>query len=174
MSFAKVPMKQTLRLAALAIALLATAGVQAAQGKPPASRTAASAGTAAPAQAGDGAISNPEMEKAGELAAHAWLLLLDRGDWGTAWDTASQVFRQNVPLSTWMDAIPKARAPFGRFIERQPVQVMYKKTLAGRPEGDYVTALFASKFEKKADVQEIVTVERESDGRWHVTGYQTK
>lgn len=172
MSFAKVPMKQTLRLAALAVAaVLATAGVQAAQGKATASHPAASA---APAQPPEGAINNPEMEKAGEVAAHAWLLLLDRGDWGTAWDTASQVFRQNVPLSTWMDAIPKVRAPFGRFIERQPLQVMYKKTLAGRPDGDYVTALFASKFEKKADVQEIVTVERESDGRWHVTGYQTK
>jgi hypothetical protein len=154
-------------LATLAVATALLAGSALAESKPAAS------GATQPAPAST-AISDPEMEKAGQLAAHAWLLLLDRGDWGTAWDTASQVFRQNVPLSTWMDAIPKVRAPFGRFIERQPAEVMYKKTLAGRPEGDYVTALFVSKFEKKPDVQEIVTVERESDGRWHVTGYQTK
>jgi hypothetical protein len=154
-------------LAAVALLASLVAGSALAESRP----TASSAAQGAPASA---AISNTDMEKAGQLAAHAWLLLLDRGDWGTAWDTASQVFRQNVPLSTWMDAIPKVRAPFGRFIERQPAEVAYKKTLAGRPVGDYVTAIFVSKFEKKPDVQEKVTVERESDGRWHVTGYETK
>jgi hypothetical protein len=154
-------------LAAVALLASLVAGSAMAESKP----TASSAAQPAPAAA---AMSNPDMEKAGQLAAHAWLLLLDRGDWGTAWDTASQVFRQNVPLSTWMDAIPKVRAPFGRFIERQPAEVAYKKTLAGRPVGDYVTAIFVSKFEKKPDVLEKVTVERESDGRWHVTGYETK
>ena len=56
----------------------------------------------------------------------------------------------------------------------KPVQVVYKKTLAGRPDGDYVTAVFASRFEKKPDAQETVTVERERDGRWHVTGYEVR
>jgi hypothetical protein len=164
MDEAKVCMKTLSRRSVLGLAAALAAG----------SGLAQAATNPAPAPAGNGAIPNADMEKAGQLAAHAWLLLLDRGDWGTAWDTASQVFRQNVPLSTWMDAIPKVRAPFGRFIERQAADVMYKKTLAGRPDGDYVTALFISKFEKKPDLQEIVTVEREADGRWHVTGYQTK
>jgi hypothetical protein len=166
----KVSTPKALRLAVLAVAAAVAAGGALAESRP----AAPAAAPATQPAAGNGAIHNPDMEKAGQLAAHAWLLLLDRGDWGTAWDTASNVFRQKVPLDTWMDAIPKVRAPYGRFIERQPAEVMYKKTLAGRPEGDYVTALFVSKFEKKPDVQEIVTVERESDGRWHVTGYQTK
>jgi hypothetical protein len=119
-----------------------------------------------------GALSHPEFEKAGQTAAHAWLLLLDRQDWGTAWDTSGAVFRKNVPLGAWMDKVPGVRAPFGAFVERRPVQVIYKKSLAGHPEGDYVSVLFASKFEKKADVQEMVTTVREQDGRWRVTGYQ--
>lgn len=171
MVYAKVPMKPTLRLATLALAASLAAAGAVAQTRPAAKPAAAAQAQTA---AADGAIHDPGMEKAGQVAAEAWLLLLDRGDWGTAWDTASQVFRQQVPLSTWMDAIPKVRAPFGRFIERQPAEVAYKKTLAGRPQGDYVTAIFLSKFEKKPDLQEKVTVEREADGRWHVTGYQTK
>ena len=116
-----------------------------------------------------------EQEKAGQLAAHGWLLLLDRRDWGTAWDGASQMFRQAVPLPAWMDNIPKLREPFGAFIERAPVEVAYKKTLPGRPDGDYVTAIFLTRFDKKGEpVVETVTTVRESDGRWRVTGYTAR
>lgn len=169
-------MKPMIRLTVLAatVALAATAAL--AQQKPSgkaAQRQAAPASAAQPA-APAGAIHDPEMEKAGQTAAQGWLLLLDRKDWGTAWDMSSTVFRKNVPLPAWMDGIPKVRQPFGAFIERQPAEVVYKKTLAGQPDGDYVTAIFISKFEKKADVQETVTTVRESDGRWRVTGYTAR
>ena len=168
-------MKPSSRLSLLALGLaVAAAGAQA-QPKPKAAATRAAASAAAPqAAAPNDTIHDPDVEKAGQIAAQAWLLLLDRHDWGTAWDTASTVFRQKVPLPSWMDAIPKVREPLGRFVERKPVQVVYKKTLAGRPDGDYVTAVFASRFEKKPDAQETVTVERERDGRWHVTGYEVR
>lgn len=131
---------------------------------------------AAPAQpaAAAGGISHPEFEKAGQTAAHAWLLLLDRKDWGTAWDTSSAVFRQSVPLGTWMDNIPKLRDPLGAFAERQPAEVVYKKSLPGRPDGDYVTAVFVSRFDKKPDAVETVTTVREADGRWRVMGYSAR
>jgi hypothetical protein len=117
---------------------------------------------------------NADKEKAGQTAAHAWLLLLDRKDWGTAWDASSLMFRQSVPLPAWMDEIPKLREPFGALVEREPVDATYKKTLPGRPDGDYVTVLFASRFANKADAQETVTAVRESDGRWRVTGYTAR
>jgi uncharacterized protein DUF4019 len=115
-----------------------------------------------------------DLEKAGQTAAHAWLVLLDRKDWGTAWDASSQVFRQSVPLPAWMDNIPKLRDPFGAFVEREPVEAAYRKTLPGRPEGDYVTVVFTSRFAGKEQVQETVTTVREPDGRWRVTGYTAR
>lgn len=172
--------KTSLRLAVLAagVALAAVSahaeqkpsGKSAQQNKAAAAPAAQPQAPAAPA----GAIHDPDIEKAGQTAAQAWLLLLDRRDWGTAWDMSSAVFRNNVPLPSWMDGIPKVRQPFGAFIERQPAEVVYKKTLAGQPAGDYVTAIFITKFDKKADVQETVTTVRESDGRWRVTGYTAK
>ena len=176
-------MKPSFRLAALAAGLaLGTLTLPAqAQLRLPAPGAPAAAPSGAPSAAPSAAPSKPApaaadaaLEKAGQTAAHAWLLLLDRRDWGTAWDSASGVFRQNVPLATWMDGIPKVREPLGAFIERQPAEVVYKKTLPGQPAGDYVTAIFLSKFEKKEQVQEQVTTVREPGGRWRVTGYSAR
>jgi len=169
-------MKTSFRLSLLAAGLAACAFAAQAQLKPPAGKPAAPAASpAAPSTdaAANGVISNPEFEKAGQNAAMAWLMLLDRRDWGTAWDASSAVFRQNVPLGSWMDNVPKVREPYGAFVERTPGIAVYKKTLAGRPDGDYVTVVFASKFANR-QVEETVTTVRESDGRWRVTGYSPK
>lgn len=167
------------RLTLLALALAASSFAAQAQLKPPKGEAAPrAAAPAAPAQAqpaANGAIANPEMEKAGQFAAQAWLMLLDRKDWGTAWDTSSGSFRQKVPLGAWMDNIPKLRDPLGKFVEREPAEVAYKKTLAGSPDGDYVTSNFVTRFDKKGEpVVETVTTVRESDGRWRVTGYTAR
>lgn len=169
-------MKPAFRLACLAAVLAAAAGAQA-QLKPPA-RGAASAPAPAtapaaaptPAAAPAAAPANPEAENAGKLAAHAWLTLLDRRDWGTAWDSAGQAFRQTVPLAMWMDAVPKVRQPFGNLLERDALQAIHSTSLQGRPDGQYVSVMFASRFDKQV-VQEVVTTVREPDGRWRVIGY---
>jgi hypothetical protein len=161
-------MKPSFRLTLLAAALLASAFAVRAQ---PA--TAPAAAPAAQAPADSAIVSNPEYEKAGQIAASAWLLLLDRKDWGTAWDASSSVFRENVPLAAWMDNVPRLRDPFGAFIERDAGDAVYKKTLGTR-QGDFVTVLFNSKFANKPDVTETVTTVREPDGRWRVTGYTAR
>jgi hypothetical protein len=160
---------------ALATAVFTTAA--AAQLKPsrdaltsaPAAPSAQPAATAAPAP--DAA--DREKAAAGILAAGGWLLLLDRRDWGRAWEASSMVFRGTVPLATWMDGIPKVREPLGPLVERNQAEAVYKTRLQGRPDGEYVTVVFDSKFERK-QVQEIVTTVRDADGKWRVTGYSTR
>jgi hypothetical protein len=126
------------------------------------------------APAATAATATPQdKERAGALAAQGWLLLLDRRDWGTAWEASSAVFRQAVPLGAWMDAIPKVREAFGPLVERTVEQAVYKTSLPGRPDGEYVTVILASKFGQR-EVQETVTTVREADGRWRVTGYQPR
>lgn len=140
----------------------------------PAILPAPAAAPVAPGRAAAPAGQNTETERAGQTAAHAWLLLLDRKDWGTAWDASSVMFRQSVPLPAWMEGVPKLREPFGAFVERLPVEAVYRQTLPGRPDGHYVTAVFASRFAGKAQVEEVVTTVREPDGRWRVTGYTAR
>jgi hypothetical protein len=156
-------MKTSFRVAVLAFAIAAAsgAGAQIRYGAPPATVEAPAPGP------------NAELENAGRLAAQGWLALLDRQDWGTAWDASSAVFRQTVPLGNWMDAIPKVRQPFGALVERLPGDAVYKTSLPGRPDGQYVTVMFLSQY-KNQNVQELITTVREGDGRWRVTGYSPK
>lgn len=138
----------------------------------PAPATKAAPAAAAPVQA-EPSPEAKEKAAAATLAASGWLVLLDRRDWGRAWETTAAMFRSTVPLPAWMDGIPKAR-DLGDFIEREPAEAVYKTTLEGRPNGDYVTIFYDSKFSKKDDVVEIVTTVREADGKWRVTGYSTR
>ena len=164
-------MKFSYSMSAALAALLftATANAQLKAPKQPAATTKPAAAASAPAANN----ANAEKETAGKLAAAGWLVLLDRRDWGRAWETSSAVFRNSVPLATWMDGIPKVREPFGAFVERAPANSSYKTTLEGRPEGEYVSVIFVSKFDKK-ELQEVVTTVREADGKWRVTGYSTR
>jgi len=157
----------SLLLALASVLFTATAGAQL---KPPAGAKAPAAETPAPAPA---PAEHREKEQAGSLAAAGWLTLLDRRDWGRAWETSSAVFRAAVPLAAWMDGIPKVRAPLGNLVERRPAQSQYKTQLAGRPDGEYVTVIFDAKFDQK-ETQEIVTTARDPDGKWRVTGYSTQ
>lgn len=161
----------TSTLVALAAALFAASA--GAQMKLPRSLQP-SAPAAAPAEPAPAAANpNAEKEAAAQLAAGGWLVLLDRSDWGRSWETASSVFRSSVPLPSWMDGIPKAREPFGRMIERTPVEAVYKTSLAGRPPGEYVTVIFETQFDNKK-VEEVVTTVLEADGKWRATGYSTR
>ncbi len=137
----------------------------------PAARTASAPTAAADSAAAPSAHS--EQEAAAQLAASGWLVLLDRRDWGRAWETSSSVFRAAVPLGTWMDGIPKVRQAMGAFVERTPSDATYKTTLEGRPNGEYVTVNFRSKFGER-ELDEVVTTVREPDGKWRVTGYSTR
>jgi hypothetical protein len=165
-------MKPSLAMPLALCAAFACVTAASAQLKPPAAGPAASAAAAAPAPEAKSSA-DVEKEAAGKLAAQGWLLLLDRKDWGRAWETSSSVFRQTVPLPAWMDGIPKVRADLGTFVERTPADSAYKTTLAGRPDGEYVTVIFLSKFDKR-EVQEVITTVRDTDGKWRVTGYSTR
>lgn len=110
----------------------------------------------------------------GQLAAEAWLTQLDQRNWGGAYEAASQSFRNMVKIDQWMDSIPGVRAPLGNYQSRSVDTVAYKTTLAGRPAGEYVTAIFNTVFSKKNDAQEVVTTARDADGKWRVIGYQPR
>lgn len=155
-----------------AAAFGATAAAQLRAPRGAASAPAPAASHPAGASAED-AAANAQKAAGGALAAAGWLVLLDRRDWGRAWETSSGVFRSTVPLATWMDGIPKVREPLGKLVERSQAEAVYKTTLQGRPDGEYASVIFDCKFENK-QVQEIVTTVREPDGKWRVTGYSTR
>ena len=73
-----------------------------------------------------------------------------------------------------MDAVPKTRGVLGVAKERKVGDIIFKTELAGQPSGAYVSILFVTDFPGKEAMEEIVTMVREADGRWRVTGYSTR
>jgi len=134
----------------------------------------AQAQTAVPAAPAVAPSAEIAKQAEGQLAAAGWLSMLDRGNWGGAYEASSQLFRNMVPIGAWMDSIPGVRAPFGAFESRTASTVAYKTTLPGRPDGEYVTAIFETRFADKKEVEERVTTVREADGQWRVIGYQPR
>jgi hypothetical protein len=167
-----------MRIATAAVAatlVLFSAAVPAsAQLRAPAPGGLSIAPPAAPALAPPLDPATAQKESDARLAAQGWLVLLDRRDWGRAWETTSTAFRGLVPLGAWMDGIPKVRDPLGAPVERKIVESYYKTSLEGQAPGEYVSIVFESKFANRPTVVEALTTVLDKDGKWRVTGYSAQ
>ena len=109
-------------------------------------------------------------ELAAQAAAEKWLGLLDRGEYGTAWDECAKLFRERVTRQQWVESLPTNRAGFGAAKGRKVEFVGYKSSIPGAPDGQYVTVRFRTAFETKENAEEQVTLVLE-DSVWRPTGY---
>lgn len=122
-------------------------------------------------------LQRTEAQSAKELAAREaalkWLALLDAGEYGKAWDGCAQLFQKRVTRQQWVESLPPTRSAFGAMKERRNEVATYKTTLPGAPDGEYVTVRFGTKFEKKDDAEELLTLVLEN-GVWRPTGYSIR
>lgn len=112
-------------------------------------------------------------EKAAREAAERWLALLDKKEYGKAWDECATLFQERVTRQQWVDGLPASRDVFGAVKFRRSALSTYKTSLPGAPDGEYVTLGFATSFEAKEDAEELMTMVLEK-GAWRATGYLIK
>ncbi len=106
-----------------------------------------------------------------QSAAREWLAVTDTLDGGKSWRMAGTKFRAAISVEKWTEALGKVREPLGAVEQRTAESTKLAKSLPGVPDGEYATIEFRTAFEKKREAAEIVRLERESDGAWHVIGY---
>jgi len=109
-------------------------------------------------------------EMAARLAAESWLALLDAGDYGKAWEQCAKAFRERVTREQWIEGLPKTRGALGAMKSRRAEVASYRPTMAGMPNGEYVTVRFSTTFEKREDAQELVSLVFE-EGVWRPLGF---
>jgi hypothetical protein len=151
----------------LLAACAAAAGVAAAQLKPSGPGVLPLPPSAAEVQRKEGQAAK---EQAARGAAEKWLALLDAREYGRAWDQGAKLFRERVERKQWVEALPKDRGALGALKSRRVEVSSLKTAVPGAPEGEYVTVRFSSSFDKKQDVEELVTMVFE-DGTWKPLGY---
>lgn len=112
-------------------------------------------------------------EKAAREAAERWLALLDKKEYGKAWDECATLFQERVTRQQWVGGLPTSRGAFGAVKFRRSALTTYKTSLPGAPDGEYVTLGFTTSFETKEDAEELMTMVLEK-GAWRATGYLIK
>ena len=108
------------------------------------------------------------------LAANRWLVLVDKKKYGESWKEAADLFRSTVQYDLWVASLKALREPLGKLISRTVKTEVYKTSLPGAPDGQYVVIEFKSSFEHKKTAVETVTPMLGKDGVWRVSGYYIK
>jgi hypothetical protein len=113
-------------------------------------------------------------EQLAQQSAESWLALVDSGMYGESWEQASQFFKAAVTKEQWQTALRASRDPLGKVISRNLKSAVFRKTLPGAPDGEYVVIQYDSSFEHKQSAVETITPMLDKDGKWRVSGYYIK
>ncbi|HET7216059.1 MAG TPA: DUF4019 domain-containing protein [Terriglobia bacterium] len=117
------------------------------------------------------AAQDASKEKAAVAAAEKWLGMVDKGECAESWKQAATYFRNSVTGQKWEQAAESVRKPLDRLISRRLKTAVYKASLPGAPDGEYVVMQFDSSFANKKLAVETVSTVLDKDGKWRVVGY---
>ena len=104
-------------------------------------------------------------------AAQTWLSLMDAASYDESWASAAGYFKNQVPESSWREAMQGVRAPLGELRSRRLATTTAATSLPGAPDGEYRVFQFETSFEHKQTSVETVTAVLEADGVWRIAGY---
>ncbi len=110
-------------------------------------------------------------EKSAISAAHAWLALIDGGQYAESWREASSYFQGAVSRENWQASLEGVRKPLGGLISRRAISSKRTRELPGAPDAQYIVIRFRTSFEDKKSALETVTFMLEKDGKWRAAGY---
>jgi hypothetical protein len=110
-------------------------------------------------------------EAAARSAAAHWLNLLDQGDYEEAFEWKAQDFRMAQTQAQFVRYMQARRTPFGQALGRKFIGAANIRKFVGVPEGNYVSVLFKTNFEKKSETAERVIVVQQEVG-WRVLDYR--
>jgi hypothetical protein len=123
---------------------------------------------------GTAMASDSAKEPAAVSAAEKWLATVDAEKYAASWKEAAEFFRNAVKPEQWEQSMQAARKPLGKLISRKVQTKIYKTSLPGAPDGEYVVIQFETSFENKQTAIETVTPMMDKDGNWRVSGYYIK
>ena len=110
----------------------------------------------------------PEVQA--EAAALTWLALVDARAYQQSWITAADHFQDSIKERQWVSTVSKARGPLNAVKSRTVSSVTFAPS-PGAPGGEHFVIQFTTNFRKKTGATETVTVMKNLDGRWRVSGY---
>lgn len=113
-------------------------------------------------------------EAQAQAAALTWLGLVDAGDYAQSWVTAADYFQNSIEEREWVSKVSTARASFRAPKSRTVSSITFAPSLPGAAGGEHFVIQFATRFRNKVAATETVTLLKNLDGHWRVSGYYIK
>jgi hypothetical protein len=104
-------------------------------------------------------------------AADAWLELVDTGRYGASWETAAASFKDAIERVKWEVMVDGVRGKLGVVVKRKLRTARHTRNLPNSPEGEYVVIENVTHFENRPLSTETLSLMRQKDGSWRVSGY---
>src|SRR5438309_10345549 len=120
--------------------------------------------------AGQASVDTAATLRTADTAAHAWLALVDKGEFAKSWDEAALVFQTAVTETKWEQLVRNARAPFEPFGARHQIMARYATDPPNTPPGQYVLLQYQTDVSGGRHVVETVTLALGGKGGWGVVG----
>ena len=118
-----------------------------------------------------GAAASSQETESAQRALRTWLDLVDAKQYGPSWEQAAGDFRAAVKRADWEKAVVAARGPLGAVVSRTLRSAVYKTSLPGVPDGEYVVVQNETAFANATSVIETGTLKKETNGEWRTVGY---
>ncbi|MDR3113731.1 MAG: DUF4019 domain-containing protein [Endomicrobium sp.] len=109
-----------------------------------------------------------------DKTAKAWLSKHDKGYFQQCYDEIAQVLKNSLDKSQWLANMTSYRKPLGEANKRKEINMFYENQPQNAEADDYVVAQYASLFQQRIAVVESVTLIKDKDGSWKVSGYSLK
>lgn len=165
-------MKPTRLFAATSLSLVLASTLLGAQAQTPA--PAAMEGSPAPAASPTLLSSATQaQERAAQVAAETWLMLLDGGKYAESWQTAASPFQSAIAQDKWTGQLDMVRTAFGKASGRKLRVIKYTTTIERAAPGEYVILQYEAAFENKSAIETLTTM-LDKDHGWKVAGYYIK
>ncbi|MCL2485286.1 MAG: DUF4019 domain-containing protein [Endomicrobia bacterium] len=109
-------------------------------------------------------------------ASLAWLAKLDNGWFMQAYDELAGFAKERITSEQWQNDMTTFRRPLGSSNSRKEIFAFYQSEFPDAPKGDFIVIQYGTLFEAapRSVVVESVTLMKQEDGRWSVSGYFMK
>lgn len=103
-----------------------------------------------------------------EIAARAWLALVDDGKYDEAYEARCDLWQSKVTAENSRKELETLRKDRGAGVSRNQTMAQKANSLPGLPDGDYIILMFQTQFAKGSGSETMVI---SNEGEWKVFTY---
>ena len=121
------------------------------------------------------ALADEQADRSAALAAatqkaQQWLQAMDAHRYDEGWSESAAVVKEGRTEQGWIQEVSGPREALGKPVMRELKQAEFATQVRGAPQGEYVVAVYLTKFSNIPLATETILLSHEQ-GEWRIGGY---